>query len=481
VPSASGDPWLEELDRRLERWEELAVAEWAASAPSPSHRALAEGAAAFLRGEWASAADKTTGATSGSFEGSTRAAVLLDTIGTWSLVFQRLCSVSASRELTLWSHCHRQVWVQRVASHIVKAVESMGTRIPGPPWSGLHVVFLESYTELAQITGIPEAKLVSGGTLGVTSMGRIFLLSPGVFPNGYAWFRVLTHELVHRRLKVFGAHLGPPFLEEGLATYLEDWAGTGAPRELTSFDRGILQLAVERREMPGSTELEAPFWQISDPFRSRLAYLVGFLWIREALRRGGDDSLGWLLGELAEGRPLKESLLALSKWNMSRWDARVRQVVKSEARRENVVLVALAFGEDYLRSKQVRSIEESRSRVTLADLLWGRGHHEAALSILMGQPEWLHRSPDLAWRLASLMALTKRLDAARNLVHGALEVFPDDPRLLVALARILGVLGEPEAAAGTAFRAWMVQPFAAECQSLMLEMNPESTEDRRNL
>jgi hypothetical protein len=27
----------------------------------------------------------------------------------------------------------------------------------------------------------------------------------------------------------------------------------------------------------------------------------------------------------------------------------------------------------------------------------------------------------------------------------------------------------------------MVQPFAAECQSLMLEMNPESTEDRRNL
>jgi len=287
--------------------------------------------------------------------------------------------------------------------------------------------------------------------------------------------------LVHRRLKVFGTDLGPAFLEEGVATYLEDWAGTGAPRELTPFDRGILKLALERREMPGTEELEAPFWQISDPFRSRLAYLVGFLWIREALRRGGDDSLGELLAELAKGTPLEEALLAMSKWNLSRWDARVRQVVKAEARREHVQQVALAFGEEFLRPRQAQNIEDSRSRVTLADLLWGRGHHDAALGILMGQPEWLHRSPDLAWRLSSLLLLTKQLDAARNLVVAALEVFPDDPRLLVVLTRIHGALGEPEMAARTAARAWMVQPFAVECQSLMMETTPQLSGDRRNL
>lgn len=463
---AQDEATVENVDRMLAKLDTGALAALGKAGRSPNHL-LAAGFAAFLTGEFEAAVTAGRVAEGGGEEVGKRAGWLIDTATAWEAMLARAHRVGSGDDgVVLYVPRGQEKWGRRAAPLVrgwSKTYEQYFGVDP-EPWE---VVVVRSQADLAQVLGVPVARLDESGTVASTVWGRIFIVSPAAFPQGYPWHIALCHEMVHRLVHRLAPGKLPHFFDEGLAALLEEWALTGQFRTVTPMNRALLQLAIDEEFAPTWEELEAPFWDLHDELTVNAAFIQAMVTVRLFWGRGGEDSFPKILEALGSDADFGTALEEISGMTQESLRSRGAARWRGLAARDYMPSFLYSEGRRYLSSKGKKSLESGRQLVLVSDLLQGRGHGAAALAVLGRLAPELQTTPDIAWRTAGLLADEGRLEEAAAHIDASLERHPRDGRVLFAAARIHTTLGDRIRGLKYAREAWLVNPFALETGGLL--------------
>jgi len=329
------------------------------------------------------------------------------------------------------------------------------------------VVFVDDLTQLSALSRTPPDRLEDSGTVATVLFGKVVLLSPAAFPNGYAWDRVLCHEMVHLVLHLKVPRALPVFFEEGIARYLEEWGLDRRPSPLTRVEQSLMYLAVEEGLLLSREELGEPFWKHDSPLRSRAAFLQTLFLVRVLVQKSDEDGVKRFVASVAAGQDWKSAQReltglsdnALFAWARGRW--------KNVGNKDALDALLYSLAPQFLSEKQRLELEESRRTVMVGDLLWGRERRSSALRVYQRLPSGIQGTPDVAWRIVKLLLELERVDEAVAGVEAWLPDYPDDSRLLYVAALAYRARGSKEKARELAERAWLVNPFVNETMGLL--------------
>ncbi|MBM4353004.1 MAG: hypothetical protein FJ109_04295 [Deltaproteobacteria bacterium] len=472
APAGAQDA-IARYDELLARWDDGGLARLAAEPGPAGMKELAAAAAAFLRFDPTAPALAAVAVEAASEETRSRAEWLRDTVASWHALLGGFFPQPVSSRVRLLLPASHREWGKLAAPFCAEIVdpvlELFQVAADGPV---VEAVFLENLDQLAVVSRVPVARLERSGTVGMTLFGRVFLLSPASFPEGYAWHVVLGHEAVHHALRRRVPGRLPHFYEEGIASLLEEWGRTGKLKELLPLEKALLQLADDKGLLLDRAVLDAPYWQIEGGLQARLAFVQARLAAALLLQKAQVESLRQLLDGLADGTPFDELQRTLTGVSPDAFFARVKARWRSAASRENLLTLQYDSGPDYLPEKARKAADEAASLVTLGDLLWGRGRIAAALAVYMRLPPELQVTPDVSWRICRLLVDLGRTAEARTRIRGPLELFPSDSRVLYAAALVARAAGDAELAGRLARDAWLVNPFSKETADAIMTPRP---------
>jgi tetratricopeptide (TPR) repeat protein len=475
---APGDPFVAAALELFAAWDATALTESAAAAADKEKGHLASGLTAFLSGDYATALRLGNAAARSELPDLQAAGEgLADLSASWQTVFSGLkpfpapaAGVSAGQAAAVQVFYPASLPAPDAAllAHArLVAAECTGWLAAEGDKALPVVVFLAAVSDLATVSRIPVARLEATGTVATTVWGRILLLSPASFPDGYPWDRVLCHEAVHFTLHTRVRSGLPLFLEEGLAAYLEDVGPTGAPHVAGPADAALASLAAGQSLLLSQTDLDSPYYNLDSPVAARIAFLQVRFLVSQLVKQGGDAALRNLVDAVAQGIQWRAAVAGVAGFSEAGVTSWLKGRPRDEAPRSDVLLMTAAVAPDRLPEKSARSLEPARRDVLLADLLWGRGKLSAALGILSRLPDELRLTPDTTWRIAMLLLTLQRPAEADAALAAPLALFPDDARLLYCAARARLALGDRGQAGQLARRAWLVNPFAKETIELL--------------
>ena len=392
---------------------------------------------------------------------------LLDTAVSWRAVLATTVEIPCL-ELRLKVPGEQMAWGKRICHYASSLVGTTRQRLGVASLPAAEVIFLPSIDALSRVSGIPATRLESSGTVATTLYGRIFLLSPGAFPNGYPWHIVLSHEAVHDAVQRTVPGKLPHFLEEGIATLLEELAPYGRLRTFAPMERALLFVARERKLLLNDEELDAPYWNLSDPLQARLAFLQALAGALVLQHKGKDNAVAELLAALARpGATWSKGLLQVTGLSPKSFKTRMRKRWTTMASRSYLPSFLYSSGTQFLSEKGQRAVKEAGRTVLLGDLMWGRGHRRAALQMYNRAAPELQPTPPLAWRTVRLLIEEGRLPEAQQRIEDTLERHPRDARVQYAAALLYRAIGDDELARQAALDAWLLNPFAEQTAALM--------------
>lgn len=353
-----------------------------------------------------------------------------------------------------------------------------GTReaFPGPmeAASGFRVVILPRVEQLAMVTDLSTAEVISAGVRGVTISDTIFVLTPSAEAAGYDWQRVLAHELLHLLARSLSRASLPTWFEEGLAWSLDDRWRAGPIRRPGPVDMGLLALAVRSRKLVGWDRLGESFGQAEDPRAARLAFTQAALAVRVILDRGSEEDLWAICRGVGEGRDFGAVLAEVSGYKFDRLRMRAETVWSRGGTRAEMNAALIVF--------ELQTGPEglaATDRMHLADLLWGRGREAAALGIIEGiDDEGLRRTAAWALRAGRLHLALGRAQQAMDIVDTALALQRDDGQLLLVRALAYETLGREAEARAVMARVHRLQPFALDVRAHLQRL--EGGQDERD-
>ncbi len=474
VPDGGLPPDLAAVDRAFAAWDGSALEGLAVSAATPGAAALARACGALLAGRLDEVEREAQAAgREGAPEVRRRAEWLADTSASWRGVLEGGEVVAEGTEVRLRVPREQVDWGRRIGPYAAGVVTRTRRVLGLPEAPPVEVVFLRDTEELARVAGIPAARLGRSGTVATTLYGRIFLLSPGAFPDGYAWHVVLGHEAVHETLHRRVPGKLPHGLEEGIATLLEEWGAYGRYRTLTPMERALLFLAGEEGFLLDGEKLDAPYWDLESELEARVAFLQALTGALVLLHKGPEQALVQFLDALAiEGAEWEGVVFELTRLRPASFAARTRSRWASMASREYMPSFLYSDGRDYLSEKGRRAVEQASKTVLLGDLLWGRGHREAARRMYARVAPELLPTPEMTWRLARLLLEEERAEEALEQVTAALERHPRDARVRYAAALVFQALCRAEESREQAMEAWLLNPFAEQTEQLVGKQPP---------
>lgn len=455
------------LDHAVSRWDPEMVHQLAVGQHRLERASLAAGVEAFLRGQYRLSQEGAAQALHSKDEVvAKRATRLADMAATWAQTMEPLALVKTGDELfVLRVPAGQEQWGERALPSIrqwVAAYRSLDAQAASKP---LEIVFLPGVEELAALMQVESRLLERSGTVASTMFGHVLLLSPSAFPNGYFWPRVLCHELMHWLNHHLYAVPLPVVLEEGLAMWMEEWGLKGRTRLLSLQDRALLALAPSglAAEMEQANQ---PFFQAESASSARLRFLLAWWRVRS---EAGEQSPQKLLRRLGRA-PLPRAAIRPS--DLSELLAHARGgdgAQKQPLPREAASAVAYALYPDLLPERYAKTLDQTRQRLYLGDLLWGRGHRESALKLYLELPEAALMTPEVFWRV---LKLRHELGASAQEYTHAEEVaalFPEDPRVLFGVVQWAGQIPAEGRLQEMAFLAWLTNPFARETQGMVKE------------
>lgn len=470
---ATGPDWeagfFQRLDSAFGSLDQAALRELEEQAGQALQGRLAGAAALFINGSFSAAMARLEGLDKAeSPETARRAQELSDLISAWQSVFAGLVQIEGAG-MVVHVPANQEKWGRQLPVMLVRWYSSYAgyfkpqdTRLPD-------IIFVPDSAALSALSRIPLESLQKSGTTATNVLGRIVLLSPSAFPHGYDWSRVVCHEMVHSVLyRKVGGGL-PRFLEEGIATWLEEWARTGTTRPLSKSEVALLFMATNGQMFLEREALEQPYFQLESDVQARIVFLQTLFWVRVLIQRGGDDAVERLVEAVASGQDWEEAMQAVTGISVNAMFARAKGRWSNIGDRDGLDSLLFHQVPERLEPRERNRLEQSRKDVLLGDLLWGRGRRQAALEMYTQAPESLQHTPDLTWRLVRLYMDMQLPERAEELADRTRKLFPDDARVLYVSALVKKKKSKADAAR-LAHRAWLVNPFAIETISLFEEL-----------
>ncbi len=451
------------LDYSVGRWdadaaEGISKAQW-----RKERAALASGVSAFLRGDYPTAQDLLAGPRQSADERvAARATRMADLASIWAQTLGPLAVLDTGDALLqLRVPAGQEEWGKQALPYIRQWVAAYRALHPMAASQPVRLDFLSRTEDLAALMQVESRLLEKSGTVASTLYGHILLMSPASFPNGYFWPRVLCHEMVHWILhRAVGVAL-PLVLEEGIATWLEEWGLKGKVRAISIQERALLAL-VPSGLAAEMEQANRPFFQADSAASARMRFMLAWWRVRSESK---DASPQELFSRMTSGPTVR---FVLRQSDLAELLAHAKEETPSRAAvpKEGPVALAYAFYPELLPDRYAKSLDETRKQIYLADLLWGRNHRVAAMKLYMELPEPALMTPELFWRVMKLRSEMGAAAPAYPQAEAVLALFPEDPRVLFAAAN-WGGNGDAE----MGFLAWLTNPFARETQGMVKKVD----------
>lgn len=349
--------------------------------------------------------------------------------------------------------------------------ELLDVRVPGP----LRLEIYPSAASLAQVSPLTEAQIETSGTIALCKWNRLMITTPRALVRGYPWADTIAHELTHLFVSFKTAERTPVWLQEGTAKLLERrWRSQ--PNGAFRFDAADAELRLEGASatllfnaardnkllpferlhpsialLPSQDDAALAFAQVST-FMQRFVTAHGPAGLRGAFERvaTGEDA------RAAIGHVAGKTFTDLER----EWSAALRKQAKDQPK-PNVRNLGLRFRRGSAAPDELSEVEQEAARrfLRLGDMLWSRGHNQAAATEYRKAHEVDRNDPIVASRYGRSALLAGDAQAARGAMQALLANHPEHEPALAVLASALVALGDHVGAQRAAIEAILINPF----------------------
>lgn len=299
--------------------------------------------------------------------------------------------------------------VPLLADTVVKARASLARDL-GVTWTApTRITVVRDLLSLSAMTGLPYKSAQTTGTVAVAKWGRVTILSPRASRHGFPFRDTLTHELTHLAIAMQTLDRAPLWLHEGVARREETrWREPGIFDDRPSPESVVLRGIEMKLDLP-LDKLGPSIAMLPGAEAATVAFAEVTSFVRFFVRSMGPDVLPKLLVALREAKTVDAALQEVSGQTLAQWDTRWRAELAAIPKEPLSPLLGLGHAPPGLR--------DTRERVRLAELLFGREHpHEARASLDKIAPELL-AEPSLRYIRARVLEADDDVPAAAALVE----------------------------------------------------------------
>lgn len=297
-------------------------------------------------------------------------------------------------------------WIIDIAAKARTRIEhDLGVVMPRP----LRIILVRDLFSLSAVSGLPVKAAETTGTVAVARWGRVNIISPRATPMGYPWEDTIAHEITHLALSRATRDRAPLWLQEGIAKREETRWRPPRPFDRTPDPDRVARDALLSGRSVGITKLGPSIAMLPTPEAASIAFAEVTSFMAYWVDQNGVPGLHLLLIDLkgmgdgdADAAMRSVTGEPLEVW-IRRWRAYLRQLPETPAKRpESAKHPAQANGKDLLR------------RVRLGDLLFARGHSQAAATELQPAVDLASGAAPVRWRTARALLGSGQAGEARK-------------------------------------------------------------------
>lgn len=370
---------------------------------------------------------------------------------------------------------------QVLADYLLDALEQAlarhGPRFGVEVREPIRVEVYPSLENFSRVSTLSIKAIETSGTIALCKFDRLMLVSPRVTLRGYDWLDTASHELIHLLISRRSHNTVPVWLHEGLAKYHESgWRGDyGEP--LAPYSAELLAKAIQKDELISFARMSPSMALLPSKEATATAFAEVKTAIEYMLEKNGTDVVIGLMDGLRHShgqidpafeRVFGQNLKRFEK-NWATWLRKRPMETVSGARRS-----VLEFGKNRSSADDndpSRPDGAAGRRSRLGDMLYRRGHHQAAGIEYQRAVDIAGTGyPGLIQRLADCLIASKAFDRARDLLIQSSKRAPDDPRTWILLGR-LNLRAERWEPARSAYEeANRINPFDPEVHTALRQL-----------
>ena len=468
-------PWIAELKRRAGR--------------SFTHR-YAEGHSAFLRGEFALAAE-ALGQVAGSPLGPKPLRPQAEKLAAAAAASARATRgflrrpVAAGRFVIWVQPGPDEVLIPLLDRVLTRAAAALSRAVGPLPVSPVAVHVYPKVEMLAAVSGLTPEQVRTSGTIALCKHNRLMITSPRDLFFGYHWADTVAHELVHYLIMKHGGADVPVWLHEALARTLESTWRADAPPHLDPDEITLLQKARRKRRFITFRQMHPTMAALPSQEAAQTAFAEvhhAMIWLLGRARRSAPDAqYSQLIARMGQGAG---AMAAVQVWAQepkfpTPWWAALRRgellrvapikipgahVHANQAKRQMTTHHRGVRGRLRFRgsSRQGRAkLTRNAARyVELGDRLLAINRPLAAvLEYRKAQTAGAKDDAMMLTRLARGLVQLRRFTEAKVVLDDAVIRFRHHAPLLVLLAKAAHALKDQDAALHWAEQALWINPF----------------------
>ncbi len=337
----------------------------------------------------------------------------------------------------------------------------LGVHPPGP----IRLEIYPSAASLAQVSTLTVQEIETTGTIALSKWDRLMVTTPRALVRGYPWMDTIGHELIHMFLSRASRDRAPVWLQEGVAKFLERrWRGEAAAAHLDPSAEALLHDAVVNDHLIPFDRLHPSIARLPSQEDAALAFAQVATFIELFRREHGADGLREAIVLIANGTDARAALAEVAGRPFDAlerdWRRALHERPAPEGDAPHALALRLRQGEGEVdETSDVQGGEPARRYLRLGDLLWDRGHPQAA-SVEYGRAQ--QAAPDdpiIASRYARAALTGGESERAVRALARFRERYPDHAPTWAISGAAWVALGDVEHAREALHEAIRLNPF----------------------
>ncbi len=378
-----------------------------------------------------------------------------------------------------------RVLVQDALQTMETARTTFDDLLGGGPEHDIVLDIFPTARRFMQASGIPEEAVRTTGVIALSKWNRLLITSPRATAGGYAWMDTAAHEYIHLVVSWRTKDQSPVWLQEGLARYLEKRWRSNPDFYLSSKQQSLLAAALMDESFVPFEKFRQSMAYLDSGEEAALAYAQVSTMVDFMVSQAGEPSLIALMDLIADGQTAEKAVSNLAGYDdfesfKEGWKVFLSTIplVQQELTKSAVALDG--SGGDFADDPVLQNRTDLSKFVRVGDLLVEHKRYRAALveyqkANVPGEP----LSPTVLSKMAESHMHLKEPDEAGQLLRQALELYPENNRVLLTAAQLAESVG-----LGESHPYWLkaheINPFALETQKALIEHYTKSNQpDKR--
>lgn len=290
---------------------------------------------------------------------------------------------------------------------------------------------LESFTDASTLS---DNEIKTTGVVGTCKFNRIMILSPRIFPKGYAWYDTLTHEYTHLLVFIKSKNHTPVWLHEGIAKFEEGRWKERTSDVINPFYETILAKALKENSLINIQKMHPSLAKLESAYEAQLAFAQAGTMIEFLVNEFGKIALTRLLNNLKDANDYVIAIKKATGLNYEEFYKSWIKYLKSRGLLERIPdleVKEIEFNKNDINSKNqsldLIDIKDAKARdyFTIGDLLRSMGRIKSASYEYEKAAYFAPHSPVVLNRLAITKIEIGEYNKAEELLKHVKDFYPD--------------------------------------------------------